>query len=226
MESETTIRIDSFSIRVTLDCRGEHIIVYKHILAKSVYFALIFKTVRDVDTPIFVDCDIDAFRELLAYMEFGRFRTQYFSMGYLKDLCDKFGIDGVKEQIRNNKLEKEKKLRQDELIKLEHLTKSKQQKIDQFKQELLDSVATLIERGVTDFYIEFIPGENNVIVADTHIICTHDMCFFRTIQSLLRSHELRILFFKPVIPENNYVARYTSIDKLKEKRIEFILEVR
>lgn len=86
----------AFDAIVKLNCRGTHMEVPKNLLLSSSYFNSLFGgtgfTSVKPDAEVFVDCDADVFREMLAYLEFGARKYSYLHSTLMVKIFDKFGV--------------------------------------------------------------------------------------------------------------------------------------
>ncbi len=194
---ENITLINDFDTLVKIDCRGEIIKIYKHLLVKSVYFCFLVKKEenKQEDGSYYLDCDLDIFRELLAYMETGKLRKTEYAVSYIEAMCDKFGIE---HDIKRKK----KPTKEDEL---ETLSKIKEKQIKEFSNKLRSFIGENIKPNEA-CVIKFIIGQvSEFKIIDKELICicdTRGTCFVNT---LLSSPALLKEFLVPITPENKTI---------------------
>lgn len=81
---------------VTLNVRGKRMMMYKSTLRLASFFGNMFdhryQTSRQEDGAYFIDCDPDAFRWIMGYVETKHHPTDQYNPQFIKAICDKFGI--------------------------------------------------------------------------------------------------------------------------------------
>lgn len=194
---ENITLINDFDTLVKIDCRGEIIKIYKHLLAKSVYFCFLIKSkeTQQEDGSYYLDCDPDIFRELLAYMETGKLRKTEYAVSYIEAMCDKFGIE-------HNIKRKKKPTKEDELDTLE---KIKEKKSKAFGDKLQSFIGEKVKLNDT-CTVKFISGQiSEFKTIDNELICICDIRGMGFVITLLSSHLLLKEFLIPITPENKTI---------------------
>lgn len=200
-----SVTLNDFETLIKLDCRGTLIKVYKYTLAKSVYFCCLLgingsqMAKPQEDGSYFIDCDEDVFRELLCYMEYGFTRTVKFRPEYIKNLCDKFGIES-QEKIKLTKEEKEIKLRQNEDKYEFDMEQKKRNKENIFKNNLLKMILEHVSLGNTKFRIDFVSARlpEFKVINNEKLVCVYNINGEGVIKSILSSDDLFMDFIKPI----------------------------